>query len=109
MKTIFKAEHLNKVYHLGSFPRAITIRALHEVDAKLFGITLNQLDYKKAERYYGAYTGAYDGVRWDVETRAVNAVPGLTEITVRVHDANDAYVLRSRRYRTPISDAASIR
>jgi succinoglycan biosynthesis transport protein ExoP len=35
------------------------IRALHEVDAKLFGITLNQLDYKKAERYYGAYTGAY--------------------------------------------------
>lgn len=35
------------------------IRALDEVDAKLFGITLNQLDFKKAERYYGAYTGAY--------------------------------------------------
>jgi len=31
MKTIFKVEHLNKVYRLGSFPRAITIRALHEV------------------------------------------------------------------------------
>lgn len=31
MKTIFKAEQLNKVYHLGSFPRAITIRALHDV------------------------------------------------------------------------------
>ena len=35
------------------------IRALQEVDAKLFGITLNQLDFKRAERYYGAYTGAY--------------------------------------------------
>ena len=35
------------------------IRALNEVEAKLFGITLNQLDFKRAERYYGAYTGAY--------------------------------------------------
>jgi Mrp family chromosome partitioning ATPase len=35
------------------------IRALEEVEAKLFGITLNQLDFKKAERYYGAYTGSY--------------------------------------------------
>jgi polysaccharide biosynthesis transport protein len=35
------------------------IRALDEVEAKLFGITLNQLDFKRAERYYGAYTGAY--------------------------------------------------
>ena len=35
------------------------IRALEEVDAKLFGITLNQLDFKRAQRYYGAYTGSY--------------------------------------------------
>jgi len=35
------------------------IRALDEADAKLFGIMLNQLDFKKAARYYGAYTGAY--------------------------------------------------
>jgi capsular exopolysaccharide synthesis family protein len=35
------------------------IRALEDVDAKLFGITLNQLDFRRAERYYGAYTGAY--------------------------------------------------
>ena len=35
------------------------IRALNEVEAKLFGITLNQLDFKRAERYYGTYTGAY--------------------------------------------------
>lgn len=52
---------------------------------------------------HGAFTGAYDGVRWDVETRAVNAVPGLTDVTVRVHDANDAYTLRTRRYRTPVA------
>ena len=35
------------------------IRALEEVGAKLFGVTLNQLDFKRAERYYGAYTGSY--------------------------------------------------
>jgi hypothetical protein len=56
---------------------------------------------------HGAYTGAYDGVRWDVETRAVGAVPGLVDVTVRVRDANDAYTLRTRRYRTPIADASS--
>ena len=55
---------------------------------------------------HGAYTGAYDGVRWDVETHGVTAVPGLTEIAVRVHDANDSYTLRTRRYRTPVSDAS---
>lgn len=52
----------------------------------------------------GAFTGAYEGVRWDIATRAVNRVPGLVDITVRVHDANDAFELRTRRYRTPISD-----
>lgn len=36
-----------------------SIRALEDVGAKLFGVTLNQLDFKKAERYYGAYTGSY--------------------------------------------------
>ena len=35
------------------------LRALEEVDATVFGITLNQLDFRKAERYYGAYTGSY--------------------------------------------------
>jgi polysaccharide biosynthesis transport protein len=35
------------------------IEALDDVDANLFGVTLNQLDFKKADRYYGAYTGAY--------------------------------------------------
>jgi polysaccharide biosynthesis transport protein len=35
------------------------IEALRDVDANLFGVTLNQLDFKKADRYYGAYTGAY--------------------------------------------------
>jgi prepilin-type N-terminal cleavage/methylation domain-containing protein len=54
---------------------------------------------------HGSYTGAYGGVSWDVDTRAVNSVPGLVEITVRVHDASDAFTLQTRRYRTPISDA----
>jgi len=35
------------------------IEALRNVDANLLGVTLNQLDFKKADRYYGAYTGAY--------------------------------------------------
>ena len=35
------------------------IRALEEVEATLFGVTLNQLDFKRAQRYYGAYTGSY--------------------------------------------------
>lgn len=35
------------------------IRALEDVEAKLFGVTLNQLDFKRAQRYYGAYTGSY--------------------------------------------------
>jgi capsular exopolysaccharide synthesis family protein len=35
------------------------LRALEEVEANIFGITLNQLDFRKADRYYGAYTGSY--------------------------------------------------
>ncbi len=41
------------------------LRTLVAAEASLFGVTLNQLDYKKADRYYGAYTGyasnGYDG------------------------------------------------
>lgn len=41
------------------------IRALQGADAALFGVVLDQLDFKKADRYYGAYTGYakhdYDG------------------------------------------------
>ena len=33
------------------------IRTLLAAEANIFGVTLNQLDFKKAERYYGAYTG----------------------------------------------------
>lgn len=58
---------------------------------------------------HGAYTGAYEGVRWDIETRGVNAVPGLMNIVVRVHDTSDSFTLRTRRYRTPIADASSAR
>ena len=36
-----------------------SIEALRDVDANIFGVMLNQLDFKKADRYYGAYTGAY--------------------------------------------------
>lgn len=53
------------------------IRYLHEVDAKLFGITLNQLDFKKAERYYGAYTGAYDKYDGYYTRPSKDAVPAL--------------------------------
>jgi polysaccharide biosynthesis transport protein len=35
------------------------LRALSDVYAKVFGIALNQLDLKKAERYYGSYYGSY--------------------------------------------------
>jgi type II secretory pathway pseudopilin PulG len=50
----------------------------------------------------GAFTGAYDGVRWEVTTRAVSRVPGLVEIDVRVFDANDSYTLHTRRWRQPL-------
>ena len=33
------------------------LHALQGADATLFGVVLNQLDFKKADRYYGAYTG----------------------------------------------------
>lgn len=53
------------------------IRALSEVEAKLFGITLNQLDYKRAERYYGAYTGAYYKYDGYYTRTSKDAVPAL--------------------------------
>jgi Mrp family chromosome partitioning ATPase len=53
------------------------IRALNEVDAKLFGITLNQLDFKRAERYYGAYTGAYYKYDGYYTRTSKDAVPAL--------------------------------
>lgn len=56
---------------------------------------------------HGAFTGAYDGVRWDVETHAAGRVPGLVEIDVRVHDANDSFTLHTRRYRAPLLGAGA--
>ena len=53
------------------------IRALNEVEAKLFGITLNQLDFKRAERYYGAYTGAYYKYDGYYTRTSKDAVPAL--------------------------------
>jgi capsular exopolysaccharide synthesis family protein len=35
------------------------IDALRDVDADVFGTVLNQLDFRKADRYYGSYTRAY--------------------------------------------------
>jgi Mrp family chromosome partitioning ATPase len=35
------------------------LHAFQSVNARVLGVILNQLDFKKAERYYGAYTGAY--------------------------------------------------
>lgn len=35
------------------------LQALHSVNAPVLGVILNQLDFRKADRYYGAYTGAY--------------------------------------------------
>jgi len=41
------------------------IRTLASADANLVGIVFNQLDFNKADRYYGAYIGyaakQYDG------------------------------------------------
>ena len=54
---------------------------------------------------HGEFGGAYEGVRWDVDTRDVHDVPGLVEIDVRVHDANDVFALHTRRWRTPFSGA----
>src|SRR6185295_1219194 len=44
-------------YHLAQR----SIEALRTTGARLFGIVLNQLDFAKADRYYGAYTGSGDG------------------------------------------------
>jgi len=49
----------------------------------------------------GEFTGAYEGARWEVTTRAVSRVPGLTEVDVRVFDANDSFTLHTRRWRQP--------
>jgi capsular exopolysaccharide synthesis family protein len=42
-----------------------SIRALISAEATLFGVAINQLDFKKADRFYGAYSGyqssGYDG------------------------------------------------
>ena len=51
----------------------------------------------------GAFAAPYDGVRWEIATRAVNRVPGLVEIDVRVFDANDSYTLHTRRWRQPLT------
>jgi hypothetical protein len=58
---------------------------------------------------HGAFTGAYEGVSWDVDTREVSRVPGLVEIDVRVHDANDSFTLHTRRWRTVLVDAGARR
>ena len=50
----------------------------------------------------GEYAAPYEGVQWNVETRAVTRVPGLVDVSVRVHDERDAFTLRTRRYRTPV-------
>lgn len=34
-----------------------SVRALHDAGTPIIGVALNQLDFAKADRYYGAYTG----------------------------------------------------
>lgn len=53
------------------------LRSLEENDARIFGIALNQLDLKKAQRYYGAYGGAYSsygGYKSQITGRTVPAL-----------------------------------
>jgi hypothetical protein len=57
---------------------------------------------------HGEFTGAYQGVRWDVDSRAVTRVPGLVEIDVRVHDDRDAFVLHTRRWRSPLATSGRV-
>jgi prepilin-type N-terminal cleavage/methylation domain-containing protein len=51
---------------------------------------------------HGAFNAPYEGARWDVDTRDVREVPGLVEIDVSVHDANESFTLHTRRWRAPV-------
>ena len=52
-----------------------SIRALQSVDANLLGVVLNQLDFGKADRYYGAYTRGYSDYYARAETSLGNPKP----------------------------------
>jgi hypothetical protein len=49
----------------------------------------------------GGFVSPYAGATWEVETRRVNPVDGLFDVTVRVRDGSDVFTLRTRRYRAP--------
>ncbi|CAN5426133.1 hypothetical protein BH09GEM1_BH09GEM1_40480 [soil metagenome] len=51
----------------------------------------------------GTFNAPYETATWETEARRVEQSAGLYDVTVRVHDGNDVYTLRTRRYRGEVA------
>ena len=56
----------------------------------------------------GVFTTPYAGATWEVNVQRVSETDGLFDIVVRIHDMDDVFTLRTRRYRTPVAIASSL-
>ncbi len=52
---------------------------------------------------HGTFASPYERVTWDAETHRVQQTDGLYDVTIRVRDGNDLFMLVTRRYRTPVA------
>ena len=55
----------------------------------------------------GVFTTPYAGATWEVNVQRVSETDGLFDIVVRIHDMDDVFTLRTRRYRTPVAIAST--
>ena len=55
----------------------------------------------------GVFTAPYTGATWEVSVQRISEMDGLFDIAVRIHDRDDVYTLRTRRYRAPAAIAST--
>ena len=56
----------------------------------------------------GDFTTPYAGATWEINVQRVSETDGLFDVAVRIHDGDDVFTLRTRRYRTPVAIASSL-
>lgn len=52
---------------------------------------------------HGTFAPPYASITWDTEARRVGQTDGLYDVTVRVRDGSDVFMLQTRRYRPPVA------
>ena len=82
---------------------ALAVERLAQVD-----IESGDLGHLPDSLARGVFTTPYAGARWEITVQRVSETDGLFDVAVRIHDGDDVFTLRTRRYRTPVAIVSSL-